>query len=128
MDYNVYEKYIIHYFKKYIDSLKENNISSEIKIDIISPFFQILANSNLLEKLNIIIKEENLDDLIFKENIKHLRYLNDKYSLTFEYIDNKDFNYLKNFNLDFKKLKNFIFIKKKKIIISSIIFMQIYFQ
>ena len=114
LDNKVYEEYIIHYFEKYMNSLEENNISSELKIDIISPFFEILANSKLLNKLNIIIKAENLEDSIFKEKFKYLKNLKEKYSLTFEYVDNKGIYYFKDLPIDFNNIKQLYIVQKEE--------------
>ena len=111
IDINFYNKYLSHYIKKYPEKIKEKYQKKYKKyIDIYSPFFEILSKLEIFECLTIripihtLIKKDLKEDYI--EAFNKLNRSNSKYlSLSLEYENEKDIDYIKEFNINFNQIK-----------------------
>ena len=108
IEINFFNNYLSHYIKKYPKKIKEEYHNKFI--DIYSPFFEILSQSNIFEYLTItipfytLIKNNLKTDYI--EAFSKLNQLNSKYtSLSLEYKNDKDLDYIKEFNINFNQIK-----------------------
>ena len=114
LDEDIIKIIIVNYFKKYIKYLKEYNI------DIYSPFFDLLAKSELIENFRIKIMlnkitEYNLtDDYISVFN--ELNKRDSKYPPLKFYCNNgDDINYyFQRLNINFRKIKTLIMINEEE--------------
>ena len=156
---NYVKNYIVKYKEKFINLIKRNEKDKEeyekeiwkkieeirirefqefsegIKIDINSPLFDIFYKSKLFGELFIIpINFDFIERYELKEDyiniFNKLNSINSNYSsLYLERKDNKDISYLKDFNINFNKIKylfiNIIYEPKKILII--IYFIENYF-
>ena len=121
IDLNLIKSYIINYYKyKSEEEIKnENNLifNSKLLIDISSPFFDFLLNTDIFEKYFIIsipinyFKEYNLKD----EYISFFNYLNSinaKYSsLKIDFKLNEDVDIIKELKINFEQIKDLNILK-----------------
>ena len=121
IDLNLIKSYIINYYKyKSEEEIKnENNLifNSKLLIDISSPFFDFLLNTDIFEKYFIIsipinyFKEYNLKD----EYISFFNYLNSinaKYSsLKIDFKINEDVDIIKELKINFEQIKDLNILK-----------------
>ena len=125
LDFNDIKSCIINHFENLINIKKGNNEKEfniyeydAKKIDIYSPFFDLISKNNIFEQLFSIsipmnlIKSFNLkNDYIL--NFDKLNKSNSQYSsLTFNYEDNNDIDYLKELKINFSQIKR-LTIKKE---------------
>ena len=116
------EKYGVNFFEKLNIKLKE---PEKIFIDIHSPFFDIISNTELFGDIYIIpiniqfLEKYNLKDDYIKA-FEKLNNSNSKYfSLHFSYINGNDINYLNKFKNHFKKFKCLEIKPQKKVVIKN---------
>ena len=121
IDLNLIKSYIINYYKyKSEEEIKnENNLifNSKLLIDISSPFFDFLLNTDIFDKYFIIsipinyFKEYNLKD----EYISFFNYLNSinaKYSsLKIDFKINEDVDIIKELKINFEQIKDLNILK-----------------
>ena len=115
LEFKNIEKFIIKYFESY----DYNNIQNEVRdyiynkflyIDIFSPFYDILSETKIFDKVftitisTDIIKKYDLTNYYISE-FDRLNKLNYKYSSLFLYYKENDINYLKSFNINFNKIE-----------------------
>ena len=126
IDLNIIEKINPKYFQKYLQKVKEEKFkdnkkenflndkeNSEMKLDINSPFFNILSKSDFFEKFTIVIPIHFIDLYKIKDDyINTFVKLNEskaKYSsLAIYYKDIFDLKIVKNLNINFNNLKELI--------------------
>ena len=119
---NIYEEnYLnkeknINIFEKY----KEKFLQNEKKISIYSPFFEILSKLKIFEYFYIDIKIYSIQMNNSKND--YISFFNDlnksniNYSaLFFEYKEDKDIDYLKDFNINFTQIKRLVMKSTEKI-------------
>ena len=99
------------YKKEELMGFKKLNEGIKIEIDISSPFFDILCKSKFFGQLFIIpIYSKFIKDFKLKEEyinaFEKLNEINSNYSIFFKFNKSKDIRYLKDFNIDFTKIKN----------------------
>ena len=107
LDINYLNEYIYYYFKKYLENIKS---FENIKISIYSPFFEILSNSDIFKQIFTYISTY----LIKKGKNPYLKIFNklnesgkNYSSISFDYKNEEDFNYINELNIDFKNIRNF---------------------
>ena len=127
LDINTLQIYILNYYEKYLEKLKEKNngeklyslkLYNNVLIDIYSPFFDFLSKTEIFEHIftinisvNFIEKYNLKNDYILSFN--NLNKTNSKYSsIKFDFKESKDFDYLKDFNINFKQIKKLVINKE----------------
>jgi len=124
IDHNVIATFIINYLNDYYNNIDNKGYSLyefSKNIDFSCPFFNELSNTEFFNKIfNIIITEDNFKDKdnnlknIYKSKFEYLNKNNINYpSIVFYVGENKDVNILKEFNINFKKLKKLKLLKGK---------------
>ena len=122
LDINTLQIYILNYYKDCIKKSKEkkneDNLFINVLIDIYSPFFDFLSKTEIFEQIfainiaaNFIEKYNLKNDYILAFN--NLNKTNSKYSsINFDYKMSNDIDYLKDFKINFKQIKNLIINEK----------------
>jgi len=124
INYENIKIFVINYFNDYYNNLnnKEYSLYEFSKdIEFCSPFFDSLINTESFNKIfNIIIsakknKKYNLKES-YKSNFEKLNKSNIEYSSITLYIEKKeDINLLKEFNINFNKLKKLKLLREKDV-------------
>lgn len=114
---NEIKKFSINYFKKYLQNNKNKDsliFESDKKIDIFSPFFDILSETDFFgEIFSIVINpsyilEYNLNDFYISKFNK-LNKSDIKYSsIIFNSFDDTSISFLKNYNVNFNYIKKLV--------------------
>ena len=122
VDYDIIinnQDYLIYYFKKYYDKIKEEDLyfhkNPEIILDIYSPFFEALSKTEIFEDIfsikilpKYLIKKNNLTKDYINAFDK-MNKLNSKYSsIFFYYEDKEDFNCFNEYEINFNNIKSLI--------------------
>ena len=120
IDINIINNYIKNNFKgltlkkKYIQLLPLEYYHHMIQVDIFSPFFDLLSENGLLEYCSIIIQTKLIEYHELKEDyilafdkLNKSNYKNT--TLTCNFKNNDDINYLNEFKINFTKIKGIIF-------------------
>ena len=114
------EKYYQNMKEKYNDEDIFTSKSTELTIDIFSPFFECLSQTEIFGKIFCIpisvytIKNLNLNN-DFKSCFDKLNKSKSKYSsIIFDFRDSTDINYLKTFKINLKQIKKiFLHLEEK---------------
>lgn len=110
------------YSNKKVKDLEEEDINTlgelpDTFIDVYSPFFDIISKTEMFQKkycipiIDEVIERDDLED-DYKKIFEKLNELDIKYaSIIFYFDDNNNINYLKDFNIDFNKVKRLALIQ-----------------
>lgn len=109
ISYNSLKSYIFEYYKNWTKNLNNEN-KTKILIDIYSPFFDDLLENGYIElftipiEMNIIEKYQLYNDYIIAW--EKLNKSNSNLSIIINFKNERDITLLKDFNINFEKIKN----------------------
>ena len=109
ISYNSLKSYIFEYYKNLTTNLNNEN-KTKILIDIYSPFFDDLLENGYIElftipiEMNIIEKYQLYNDYIIAW--EKLNKSNSNLSIIINFKNERDITLLKDFNINFEKIKN----------------------
>ena len=109
ISYNSLKSYIFEYYKNWTKNLNNEN-KTKILIDIYSPFFDDLLENGYIElftipiEMNIIEKYQLYNDYIIA--CEKLNKVNSNLSIIINFKNERDITLLKDFNINFEKIKN----------------------
>jgi len=113
LKYNIDKKFFYEFITNYFNNNKSININNLQFLDIFSPFFDILSNTNLINKLIIPISTKIIEKYNLKKDFIYAftKLNNSKFkypAILLEFKDSEDMNYINELNINFQQIQKFV--------------------